>query len=34
VSASGAERDYAVAIATDGRNIDQIRTDQLRRKTP
>lgn len=31
VSAAGAERDYAVAIADDGRSIDQKRTSELRR---
>jgi hypothetical protein len=30
VSAAGAERDYAVAITLDGREIDQARTIQLR----
>jgi N-methylhydantoinase B len=30
VSATGAERDYAVAIAADGRSIDQARTAALR----
>jgi hypothetical protein len=30
VSATAAERDYAVAIAADGRSIDQARTATLR----
>jgi N-methylhydantoinase B len=30
VSAAGAERDYAVAIAADGRSIDAARTARLR----
>ena len=31
VSVTGAERDYKVAIAADGRSIDRERTAQLRR---
>jgi N-methylhydantoinase B len=34
VSIAGAERDYRVAIAADGRSIDEGRTKQLRRETP
>jgi N-methylhydantoinase B len=30
VSAAGAERDYAVAIAADGRHVDVARTAELR----
>jgi N-methylhydantoinase B len=30
VSTEGAERDYAVAIAADGRRIDEARTAELR----
>jgi hypothetical protein len=30
VSAPAAERDYAVAIAADGRNVDEARTAALR----
>src|SRR5262249_12455851 len=34
VSAASAENDYAVAIAADGRSIDRVRTDELRKALP
>ena len=34
VSATSAEKDYAVAIAADGKSIDKKRTNQLREEAP